>query len=46
MEMGVAQGPLLKKMLDAVLDARLNGEAVTREDEIAIVRKMLSERKA
>ena len=41
MKMGVAQGPLLKKMLDAVLDARLNGEAVTREDELAIVRKML-----
>ena len=41
MKMGVAQSPLLKKMLDAVLDARLNGEAVTREDELAIVRKML-----
>jgi tRNA nucleotidyltransferase (CCA-adding enzyme) len=41
MRMGVEQGPLLKKMLDAVLDARLNGEAVTREDEIAIIKKML-----
>jgi tRNA nucleotidyltransferase (CCA-adding enzyme) len=45
MKMGVEQGPLLKKMLDAVLDARLNGEVVTREDELAIVRKMLPEGK-
>jgi tRNA nucleotidyltransferase (CCA-adding enzyme) len=41
MQMGVEQGPLLKKMLAAVLDARLNGEAVNREDEIAIIKKML-----
>ncbi len=45
MKMGVEQGPQLKKMLDAVLDARLNGEAVNREDEMAIVRKMLPEGK-
>jgi hypothetical protein len=39
--MGITQGPLLKNMLDAILDARLNGKAVSREDEIAIIRKML-----
>ncbi|MDD4923806.1 MAG: hypothetical protein PHF74_03080 [Dehalococcoidales bacterium] len=43
MQMGVEQGPQLKKMLDAVLDARLNGEVISREDEIAIVKKMLKE---
>jgi tRNA nucleotidyltransferase (CCA-adding enzyme) len=43
LEMGVTQGPLLKKMLDAILDARLNGKASSREDEIAIVRKMQAE---
>ncbi len=42
LKMGITQGPLLKNILDAILDARLNGKAVSREDEIAIIRKLLS----
>ncbi len=44
LKMGITQGLLLKKILDGVLDARLNGKAVSREDEITIIRKLLSER--
>ncbi|MFA7352511.1 MAG: CCA tRNA nucleotidyltransferase, partial [Dehalococcoidales bacterium] len=42
LKMGFEQGPQLKELLDAVLDARLNGKALTKEDEIAIVKKMLA----
>jgi tRNA nucleotidyltransferase (CCA-adding enzyme) len=44
-KMGVAQGPMMKDILDAVLDARLDGKAVTREDEKAVIREMLSKQK-
>ncbi len=40
-KMGIIQGPLLKDMLNALLDARLDGKALTREDEKNIIRKML-----
>jgi tRNA nucleotidyltransferase (CCA-adding enzyme) len=42
LKMGFEQGPQLKELLDAVLDARLNGKALKKEDEIAIVKKMLA----
>ncbi len=42
LNMGIKQGPQLKKILGAVLDARLNGDAISKEDEIAIVKKMLA----
>jgi tRNA nucleotidyltransferase (CCA-adding enzyme) len=43
LNMGIEQGPQLKRILDAVLDARLNGEVVTREDEIAVIGKFMAE---
>jgi tRNA nucleotidyltransferase (CCA-adding enzyme) len=39
MELGIPPGPIYKKILTTLLDARLNGLVVTREDEIALVRK-------
>jgi tRNA nucleotidyltransferase (CCA-adding enzyme) len=38
-EMGVPPGPAYKEILSALLDARLNGRVLTREDEITLVRK-------
>ena len=40
-EMGVKPGPIYKQMLDAALNARLDGEAETLEDEMKIARKMV-----
>lgn len=37
--MGYPPGPLFKKILADLLNARLNGRVVTREDEIAFVRR-------
>jgi tRNA nucleotidyltransferase (CCA-adding enzyme) len=37
--MGLPQGPLFSKILRMVLDAKLNGQVKTREDEIAFVRR-------
>ena len=37
--MGFPPGPLFKEILEALLEARLNNEVVTREDEKAFVRK-------
>jgi len=37
--MGVVPGPLFKKILATLLDARLNGRVTTREEEEALVRK-------
>ncbi|GAB6095326.1 CBS domain-containing protein [Desulfatiferula olefinivorans] len=36
--LGLAPGPLYRKILEAALDARLNGDLVTREDELAFIR--------
>jgi tRNA nucleotidyltransferase (CCA-adding enzyme) len=41
-KMGITHGPLLKDMLNALLDARLDGKALTREDEKNIIRQILS----
>lgn len=40
-EVGIPPGPIYKKILQHLLDARLNGRVVTREDEIARVRRFL-----
>ncbi len=37
--LGIPPGPQYKKILEALLDSRLNGRIVTREDEQALVRK-------
>ncbi len=37
--LGIAEGPHYKKILDALLDARLNGRVASRDEEIALVRK-------
>jgi tRNA nucleotidyltransferase (CCA-adding enzyme) len=38
-EMGLESGPIYRKILDSLLDARLNGQVKTREDEVRFVRK-------
>ena len=38
--LGVEQGPRYRELLDLVLSARLNGQVVSREDEIELVRKL------
>jgi tRNA nucleotidyltransferase (CCA-adding enzyme) len=40
-QLGVAQGPLYRELLDAVLSAKLDGRVASREDEIELVKKML-----
>jgi len=39
-QLGVAQGPRYRELLDLVLSARLNGQVATREDEIRLVREL------
>ncbi len=41
--LGVPEGPRFREILDVVLDARLNGLAATREDELRIARERLAE---
>ena len=42
-QLGVERGPRFRELLDAVLSARLNGRVISREDEIAMVRALLSD---
>jgi tRNA nucleotidyltransferase (CCA-adding enzyme) len=44
MKMGVAQGPQIKKVLELLREARLNGRVTTRESEEELVRGWLAER--
>jgi len=37
--LGIPPGPLYKKILKTLLDARLNGKVASREDEIVLVKK-------
>lgn len=37
--LGLKPGPIFKKVLDRLLEARLNGEVTNREDELALVRR-------
>jgi len=39
--LGLQPGPLYKKILDRLLDARLNGEVSTDEQERQLVRRLL-----
>ncbi|MBN1862434.1 MAG: CCA tRNA nucleotidyltransferase [Dehalococcoidales bacterium] len=41
--MGVAPGPRVKELLERLRDARLNGEALSRQDEAALVKEWLTE---
>ncbi|MBI2845668.1 MAG: CBS domain-containing protein [Chloroflexi bacterium] len=40
-EMGVPRGPVYKKILQALRDARLDGKIKTRPDEIALVKRLV-----
>jgi len=40
-EMGIKPGPVFKRVLDRILEARLNDEVKTREEELAIVKREL-----
>ena len=42
LRLGVEQGPLYRELLDAVLSAQLDGRAASREDEIELVKTLLS----
>lgn len=39
--LGLPPGPIYRRILDAVLDARLNGRVKTREEELGLVRDLL-----
>ena len=41
-EMGIPTGPRIKEMLNKLLDARLDGEVETREDEEGVVRRLIN----
>ena len=41
--LGVAEGPLLGRILSSLRAARLNGETTTREEELALVRRLVDE---
>jgi tRNA nucleotidyltransferase (CCA-adding enzyme) len=41
LDMGLASGPVFSKLLQAVLEAKLNGLVKTREDELGFVRKRM-----
>jgi tRNA nucleotidyltransferase (CCA-adding enzyme) len=41
MQMGIPPGPIYKRILDAVLDAQLNGELKTKSDEMTFVRNFI-----
>ena len=40
--MGLASGPVFSKLLQAVLEAKLNGLVKTHEDELAFIRRNMS----
>ncbi len=44
MKLGVTQGPQIKKVLELLREARLNGRVTTREGEEELVRRWLAER--
>jgi len=43
MEMGYEPGPLFRRVLDAVRDAQLDGEVTTREEALALARRLAEE---
>jgi poly(A) polymerase len=44
LRMGLDQGPLFKQLLDAVREAQLDGTIKTRDEAVAMVKRMLAER--
>ncbi|ACL06891.1 CBS domain-containing protein [Desulfatibacillum aliphaticivorans] len=45
-QMGIKPGPIYKKVLDAVLDARLDGKVFTFEDEMALAVRLINDANA
>jgi poly(A) polymerase len=43
LEMGLEQGPLFKRLLDAVREAQLDGKTTTREQALELVKRLLAE---
>lgn len=43
LDMGLEPGPVFRKVLDKVLEARLNGKVQTREEEIELAKGLLTE---
>ena len=41
-KLGIPDGPLFREILDRILDARLDGEVESREDELRMVENLLS----
>jgi tRNA nucleotidyltransferase (CCA-adding enzyme) len=41
LSMGLSPGPIFGEILQAVVDAKLNGEVKTREDELSFVKRMV-----
>jgi tRNA nucleotidyltransferase (CCA-adding enzyme) len=42
LKMGLEPGPIFKKILQNVLDAKLNGQLKTRNDELGFVKELCS----
>ena len=42
--LGLKPGPIFRQILEVVLDAKLNGEVKTREDELAFVHQWIQKR--
>jgi tRNA nucleotidyltransferase (CCA-adding enzyme) len=43
-ELGVPEGPRVRKILDAVLSARINGQVQTRDDELRFAARLMAEK--
>ena len=41
-QMGIKPGPIYKQVLDGILDARLDGKAITFEDEMALAIRLIN----
>ncbi|MBW1994361.1 MAG: CBS domain-containing protein, partial [Deltaproteobacteria bacterium] len=44
LEMGIVPGPIYRRILQAVLDARLNGEVKSKAEELAFVKRIIKSR--
>jgi len=44
-KLGLPAGPLYAEILAAILDARLDGEVTTKDDELALAKHLWRERK-
>jgi tRNA nucleotidyltransferase (CCA-adding enzyme) len=44
--LGLEPGPMYRRIFQAVFDAKLNGRAATREDELAFARRLVHDHEA